>query len=233
MESCLDTHAELQPLQDIEIRTIASELISAAERNESARGPLLERFLDSLKEADSEIAARNPLLLSFLVRLFLDDQPLTGHRSTLFARIIELIRKSSPTDRRSGLRTSVSYGEAWEVADILGWVCIEFPGRSLEEIYHEISNRSGRNAIGLVAAEAGVSFWEDHGLIERVSVGSRDAIVFVHLSLGEYLAARFIARSGPKFVRTETTRLRSRAKWREPLLLAAGLPGGEGVIARC
>jgi hypothetical protein len=226
------THAELQPLQDSEIRKIASELISAVEQNDSS--PLLERFLESVKEADSgtaaAIAVRNPLLLSFLVRLFLDNQPLSGNRATLFFRIIELIRKSSPTDRRSTLGPPVSYGEAWEIAEILGWICIEFPGRSPEELYHEIANRSERDAIGLRAAEAGVSFWEEHGLIERVSVGSRNAIVFVHLLLGEFLAARFIARSGPDFVRTETIRLRRRAKWREPLLLAVSLPGGENVI---
>jgi hypothetical protein len=227
-------HAELQPLQVSEIRKIATELISAVEQNESVRGPLIEQFLEAVKTTDSRtaaaIAARNPLLLSFLVRLFLYHQPLTGNRSALFTRIIELIRKSSPTDRRSIHRTTVSYGEAWEIAEILGWITIESPGRTAEELYHEITNRSEHNGIGLNAAEAGVCFWEDRGLIERVSVGSRDTIVFVHLSLGEYLAARFIVRSGPDFVRSETIRLRQRAKWREPLLLAAGLSGGEEVI---
>jgi len=227
-------HAELQPLQDSEIRKIATKLISAVEQNESVRGPLIERFIEAVKATESQtaaaIAARNPLLLSFLVRLFLDHQRLTGNRSALFSRIIELIRKSSPTDRRSIQGTTVSYGQAWETAEILGWITIESPGKTAEELYHEIANRSEHNAIGLSAAEAGVSFWEDRGLIERVSVGSRDTIVFVHLSLGEYLAARFIARSGPDFVRSETTRLRRRAKWREPLLLAASLSGGEQVI---
>jgi hypothetical protein len=227
-------HAELQPLQDSEIRKIATELISAVEQNESVRGPLIEQFIEAVKATDSRtaaaIAARNPLLLSFLIRLFLDHQPLTGNRSVLFSRIIELIRKSSPTDRRSIHGTTMRYGEAWEIAEILGWITIESPGRTAEELYHEITNRSEHNAIGLNAAEACVSFWEDRGLIERVSVGSRETIVFVHLSLGEYLAARFIARSGPDFVRSETIRLRRRAKWREPLLLAAGLSGGEEVI---
>lgn len=226
-------HSELQPLQDSDIRKIATELISAVEQNESVRGPLIEQFLEAVKTTDSRtaaaIAARNPLLLSFLVRLFLDHQPLTGNRSALFSRIIELIRKSSPTDRRSIHGTTVSYGEAWEIAEILGWIAIESPGRTAEELYHEITNRSEHNGIGLNAAESGVSFWEDRGLIERVSVGSRDTIVFVHLSLGEYLAACFIARSGPDFVRSETIRLRRRAKWREPLLLSAGLSGGEEV----
>ena len=227
-------HAELQPLQDSEIRKIATELISAVEQNESVRGPLIEQFIEAVKTTKSRtaatIAARNPLLLSFLVRLFLDHQPLTGNRSALFSRIIELIRKSSPSGRRSIQGATVGYGEAWEIAEILGWTTIESPGRTAEDLYHEITNRSEHNAIGLKAAEAGVFFWEDRGLIERVSVGSRDTIVFVHLSLGEYLAARYIARSGPDFVRSETTRSRRRAKWREPLLLAAGLPGGEEVI---
>jgi hypothetical protein len=227
-------HAELQPLQDIEIRKIATVLISAVEQNESVRGPLIEQFIEAVKTRESRtaaaIAARNPLLLSFLVRLFLDHEPLTGNRSALFSRIIELIRKSSPTGRRSIQGADVSYGEAWEIAEILGWITIESPGRTVEDLYHEIANRSEHNAIGLKGAEACVSFWEDRGLIERVSVGSRDTLVFVHLSLGEYLAARYIARSGPNFVRSETIRLRRRARWREPLLLAAGLSGGEEVI---
>ena len=228
------THAELLPLGDQEIRKISSDLICAVVKDELNSEEVLKGFMEQVSPRWSKnaasIAARNPLLLSFLVRLFLDKESLAGNRAALFGRIIELIRKSSPNDRLSASSAAVDYGAAWMAAEVMGWSTIEVPERSLVAIYEEIGNHLGPGTQNLRTAESAVSLWSDHGLIERITVGSRDAIVFVHLSLGEYLAARFLSRASVEFMEREIVRVRRKAKWREPILLTAGSGQGERIV---
>jgi predicted ATPase len=228
------THAELLPLGDQEIRKISSDLIRAVLKDELNSQEWLKVFIEQVSPKWSNnaasIAARNPLLLSFLVRLFLDRESLAGNRAALFGRIIELIRRSSPNDRLPSSSAALDYGAAWTAAEVMGWSTIEVPERSLAEIYEEIGNHLGPWTRNLRTAESAVSLWSDHGLIERVTVGSRDAIVFVHLSLGEYLAARFLSHASVEIMEREIVRFRRKAKWREPILLAAGLGRGERIV---
>ena len=39
-------------------------------------------------------------------------------------------------------------------------------------------------------AEERLAFWEDREILERLTAGTREALVFVHVQLGEYAAAR-------------------------------------------
>ena len=43
-------------------------------------------------------------------------------------------------------------------------------------------------------AEERLAFWEDRGILERLTTGTREALVFVHVQLGEYAAARHASR---------------------------------------
>lgn len=43
-------------------------------------------------------------------------------------------------------------------------------------------------------AEERLAFWEDRGILERLTAGTREALVFVHVQLGEYAAARHASR---------------------------------------
>jgi hypothetical protein len=43
-------------------------------------------------------------------------------------------------------------------------------------------------------AEERLDFWEDRGILERLTAGTREALVFVHVQLGEYAAARHASR---------------------------------------
>jgi len=79
-------------------------------------------------------------------------------------------------------------------------------------------------------AESAIHQWAEHGLLEVLTVGSRDAVVFVHLALGEFLAGRRMARLDATSLRAEVERCRRRVKWREPIAFAAGAGAADRII---
>ena len=227
-------HAELSPLGKGDLRQIARWMFDALLADSAAVSPTLARFMEALgDEADernaASIAARNPLLLSFLVRLFVDGQSINGKRTQLFDKIVELIRVSPPLDRKSPHGTP-DRATAWAVAETVGWSCIDRPDRPVAEVYSLVAERLGYDFDALRRAEFALGQWTDHGLMERLSAGSLDAVVFVHLALGEYLAGRFLAQLSPEQLEHEIRKRRRKAKWREPILLAAGVGASERIL---
>lgn len=71
---------------------------------------------------------------------------------------------------------------------ISGEEASEWLGRELE------GERSISSLAGQEMAEECIDFWEERGLIERLTEGSREALVFAHAGLGEYAAARYASR---------------------------------------
>jgi hypothetical protein len=226
-------HGELLPLGSERIREIADWMIRSKITDASRSASAVTEFMDKVKEKSgndvASIAARNPLLLSFLVRLFLDGQPIEGRRAVLFERVVELIRTSPPLERIHSGKT-VDHATAWAAAEITGWSCIEKPGRRATDIYGLVSDRLGGGIDGGCRAESSIRQWEEHGLIELLTVGSLDAVVFVHLALGEYLAGRQLAQLDPSAFAKAIMEYRRKAKWREPILLSAGAGAAERVI---
>jgi hypothetical protein len=226
-------HAELLPLETKKIREIAGWMIASKITDASRCSKFVAEFMNKLegngKNDVASIAARNPLLLSFLVRLFLDGQPIEGRRSALFERVIELIWNSPPLDRNISHRP-IDHATAWAAAESAGWSCIEKPERRVTAIYQLISARLGGGVDAARRAEFSIRRWQDHGLIERLTVGSLDALVFVHLGLGEYLAGRQLVQLGSSEFEQFIKAHRRKAKWREPILLAAGAGAAERVI---
>ena len=226
------SHADLLPLDDDTIRHVAKWMIES-QCGAGQAAPVLHRFLDAVKESHqtgaASIAARNPLFLSFLVRLFVDGQQINGRRSVLFSRIVELIRKSPPLNRASP-EGQVDSATAWAAAEITGWSCLTQPDRPVSEIYSLIARQLGGGIDAARRAESTVHLWTEHGLIELVTAGSLDAVVFVHPSLGEYLAGQHLAHlDAPAFTQAILDH-RQKAGWREPIVLAAGSGAAQRVV---
>jgi hypothetical protein len=78
-------------------------------------------------------------------------------------------------------------------------------------------------------AEECISFWEERGLLERLTAGNREALVFTHAGLGEYAAARYASDCSPEELASWVAEVRRHPRWREVILLAAGL-GAMGVV---
>jgi hypothetical protein len=122
----------------------------------------------------------------------------------------------------------VDYASSWATAEVVGWSSIEKPERSVVELYEYVGKRLTSGLQGSRTAEAAIHEWMEHGLIERLTAGSLDAIVFVHLALGEYLAGRHLSRLPEGEFKLAVGDFRNKAKWREPILLSAA----EGAVER-
>ena len=226
-------HAELLPLESEKVQKIVEWMIASKITDPSKAAGHVAKFMEGLNEKSgrdvASIAARNPLLLSFLVRLFLDGQSIEGRRAALFSRIVELIWNSAPTERISS-GTVVDRATAWAAAEVVGWSSIEQSDRRVAQIYDLVSKRLGSGIDAAKRAELSIRQWEEHGLIERLTLGSLDAIVFVHVALGEYLAGRRLAALDPQEFEAVISQHRKKAKWREPILLCAGVGAAQRVI---
>jgi hypothetical protein len=71
-------------------------------------------------------------------------------------------------------------------------------------------------------AEECLAFWEARGILERLTAGTREALVFVHVQLGEYAAARHASRLDREEPVWWVREVRRDPHWREVVLLAAG-----------
>jgi hypothetical protein len=71
-------------------------------------------------------------------------------------------------------------------------------------------------------AEECLAFWEHSGILERLAAGTREALVFVHVQLGEYAAARHTSRLDREELVWWVREVRCDPHWREDVLLAAG-----------
>ena len=79
-------------------------------------------------------------------------------------------------------------------------------------------------------ARACLEFWEERGLLERLSAGSREALVFAHAGLGEYAAACHTSRLDTEGLARWVGEVRRDPRLREVLLLAAGAGAARGVV---
>jgi hypothetical protein len=224
-------HAELTPLDAHSVRRLAGQMLAQkAAAADQTRLAAEFRVAIENSETVAGIAARNPLLLSFLVALFLDRQPIEGNRAELFHRMIEQIRKI-PSRRQAARTAQVDYASSMTAAEALGWSCLERPDRSVTELYHIVAKKLGDGDSAVRTAEAAIHDWIERGLLERLTAGSLDAVVFVHLAFAEYLAGRYLADLGASEFALAIANLRRKAKWREPILLSAGAGAADQLVA--
>lgn len=224
-------HAELTPLDTPGVRHMVNQMLSQKVSAQDQKR-LASEFLGAIQQSDSVagLAARNPLLLSFLVGLFLDQQPIEGNRADLFRRIIEQIR-TVPSRRRLHSTAPVDYGSSWTAAETVGWSCLERPDRSITELYDIVGQKLGGGLSSFRTAETAIHEWIERGLLERLTAGSLDAVVFVHQAFAEYLAGRYLADLSEHDFTHAIHNLRRKAKWREPILLTAGVGAGDRIVA--
>ena len=227
------THAELLPLDREAIRSRVTSFMETLIADPGAATTAELDFMTTVVERGSpsvaSIAARNPLLLTCLVRLHVDGLPIGSRRATLFQSIVDVMYKSPPSDRLQV--PALDRATAWLAMEQLGWAVLDRPDRSVAELTEDVAAALGGHRDGGREAEAAIAFWESRGLIERLTLGSVDAITFVHPALGEYAAGRYLAKLDPVRLRSEVRRVARMVKYREPLLLAAGAGAVETVIA--
>lgn len=231
-------HAELLSLDDDAIRKYAEQIIQKRISDPKRRSTLTNNFMDLVSGRDEKkqiasIAARNPLLLSFLLALFLQGKPLSGKRAAMFGQIINLLQDNSPGERV--VTVSVSSAIAERVAEAAAWQMVAnstIDKRTLiERLTQDLQNQTGKTVLqSQQLVEDALLFWEERQLIERLRVGDFETYTFIHLSLTEYLAGRFIARMGDAELALLIEKERNNSRLRQPLLLACGVGASDRIV---
>lgn len=232
------SHAELLPLNNRAIDDLSEKLIAQKVGDKARREALLSEFkrlvgYERGEKQVASVAARNPLLLSFILCLFIEGEPLKDKRAGLFEQIVALIHRSPMSDRSSGIDIDKTIAE--RVIDVTAWTLINTPDISLKKLLdglgRDLEEQVGAPRLKARSlAEQGLRFWEERRLIERLTLGHLEAYTFVHLSLGEYLAGRYISQMNDYDLRRWVTATRREARWRQPILMACGAGAANRLI---
>jgi hypothetical protein len=223
-------HVELLPLDQRAIQDHSKRLFEAALCDARIAGECWVNFIlatddDKTPRTVASLAARNPLLLGFVARLTLDGVALGKSRAELYRQIIDLTCASAPSDRDGP--ADVEREIVDRVADIVGWCSVDSPGQDLSQTVSFVADelalqfRLSRGEAGLVTSK-GVKFLESRRLIERLTAGHLETVVFTHMSLGEFAAARHVTRFDDGHFREWLRRVRRNPRWRQVILLVAG-----------
>lgn len=228
-------HVDLLPLDEDGFRAHATNVMEALHGDRERAEENVEGFRQALEgNPTAEKAARSPLLLGFLVQLFVDDVPFARRRAQLYEQIVRLMRdRPGRSEHPSAL--SPSSAVAGRTLEVAGWLLQRAHVLSENELSEKIGEMlaPGLGCPPLAAtqtAEACLDFWQERGVLDRVTAGTREAVMFVHPTLREYAAGSYASRLKDEDLSGWIAEVRRDAPWREPLLLAAGSGAGAKVV---
>jgi hypothetical protein len=142
----------------------------------------------------SEIVVRSPLMLGLAASLVVRGGTLGQTKSQLYRNVFELI------DAAPSARVTSALTPGWLVnrfLEIIGWDLINNPlspvpnilGRCASELVQEmqVSTAKARQT-----AEDCLRYWQDIGMLERISHAGQETVTFIHKTFGEFAAARYL-----------------------------------------
>ncbi|MCY3790771.1 MAG: hypothetical protein OXH63_18490, partial [Gemmatimonadetes bacterium] len=128
--------------------------------------------------------------------LILKRKKIGESKTDLYTSIFKLI--DNAPDPRKGGALAIPRAFRDRVLDHLGWLANTSPLLTKEEIEEQcakdIERGSGKPYLeSLSLAQNSITYWEEAGLIERISHSGQDLITFIHKTCGEFAAARYLA----------------------------------------
>ena len=197
--------SELRHWRHYEIKSLNTD--EAADQLEILCRGMLGTVSDSEDQLRADIEAymkasgvrkfisKSPLLLAFAAALILKRKKLGESKTDLYTRIFKLI--DNAPDPRKGSALAVPRAFRDRVLDHLGWLANTSPLLTEEEIEEQcakdIERGSGKPYLeALSVAQNSLTYWEEAGLIERISHSGQDLITFIHKTCGEFAAARYL-----------------------------------------
>lgn len=231
-------HVELLPLGTNHIEDHVRNILIHVETDRAKLERKVRQFQSQIKtNRIASMAARSPLLLGFLVQLAHHGIVFARHRAALYEQVLTLWYQMPPKERSVAVAESGA-AFAHEVLNRAGWLLHQASpqpgGRSRREVIDALASQLRENGQSLLAAKEKVerclAFWQERGVLELLQVGHEDAYTFIHATLGEYAAGRYLATCDDSEIRAYLEKVQHDARWRETLLLAAGA-GKANIIA--
>ena len=220
-------HCELLPLGSSDVSELAEAIFNLVYPTDSDQAQdMCSTFLKMLaRSRTASIASRNPQLLGFLIALHINGHDIGGNRFRLFSKMVDEIGKQTRRDRE--FHHNVEWPIAQRALECVGWWVHHHPGASEEELIEFLGQHLAEE-LGIqplraqqIAWEA-MAYWEERGLLEKLSTGNMTTFTFVHMAFQEFTAARFLARLPDKefigWIRSKY----NMPKFRETLLFTGG-----------
>ncbi|SEJ70279.1 Putative serine esterase [Bhargavaea ginsengi] len=222
-------HVEILPLDETEISTYSLKLLGLLNDHEHKAKEMNSSFKTQLENNKmAKVAARSPLLLNFLILLHNSGQTYGRYRAELYNKILEVWIKQS--DRVDG--KNLNEQTVFRSIELIGWILQNasngIGGRSKQDITEQLASfievELGEKPLKArqVASDC-LDFLKEVGLLEELNAGYESGYTFIHLSLGEYAAGRYIAGLSSQQQIEIFRENKHSPMWREPLLLAAGV----------
>lgn len=219
---------DLPHMERRDLATVAWPLIAASLPQEDRRRELLRSVSDA---ADRPVLAgvtlRTPLFLTFVLRLLLDGKALAQDRASVYSQIIEAV---GTPPRAGGLGPATLR----RIAEALAFATIDRPSQSARQLIEHATDifvaPEPRRRENEEVVEAGVAYWEDRRLIERVSLGPMQSYTFMHLSLAEYLASGALLRMSDADLQAWLGEHVDEVRWREAIRFAATSEAADRVL---
>ncbi|MGB3693088.1 MAG: NACHT domain-containing protein [Spirulinaceae cyanobacterium] len=226
---------ELQQLNKEEIQKFFSKILSAASEEKSKleeKLALIETIFQN--EKTLSLAQESPLLAGFIIRLVLSDVDITQkNRTELYEAIVNLAYGHSPEFRKS---IELSKRSAKRFFCVAGWKLMQKPSITEDELVEELVQELQTMGYTLQEAEneteKGIQFWEDKRIFCRSTFGHKDRVSFVHLSLCEYAAGKYVSQLNDTALQNWLKEAKRDSRWKETICFASSLGMGEKVV-RC
>lgn len=225
-------NVEIQPLEKSDILNFSKKLLEDSLSNTETIEDKLTAFDKWLQNTKTSLlVARNPLLLGFLIQLFKIDVEIIQNRADLYKLIIAQFI-SRPVQNREPLKFGKR--EAQRILTISGWKLLNEPEISeedlLEKIIEELEFKGYTQQEAEKQAEAGINFWENRRIFERSRERHQDTINFIHRTLCEYAAGKYVSDLNDQKICKWLDGVRQDIKWQEVILFAAGLGKVEIIV---
>lgn len=224
------SHVEILPLEEKEIEAYSLKLLNVLNKEDKPKALKMHKdFQQQLKSNKMlNVASRSPLLLNFLILLLVSGNAFGNYRADLYRKILDESLKQIDRGKEINLDEQI----ALRSIEYIGWIlqnALEGKNeRSDQYILNQLSifiryELDCKPLIAKQLANSCLQFWVEIGILEYIKVGYVGGYTFVHLTLGEYAAGKYI-NSMPKEEQTKIFLEKIHIPiWRETLLLASGL----------
>ena len=192
-------HYEIMPLNPGKVADQLGILCRGALGTVSDSEDQLRADIDTYVNASGvqKFISKSPLLLAFAAALILKGKTLGESKTDLYARIFKLIDDALVPRKDSAPTASQEEEIRNSVLNYLGWLVSTSPLLTAEKIKKQCAKNIERDVgephlKSLRLARNSITYWEEAGLIERISHSGQDLITFIHKTCGEFAAARYL-----------------------------------------
>ena len=192
-------HYEITPLNPGKVADQLETLCRGALGTVSDSEDQLRADIDTYVNASGvqKFISKSPLLLAFAAALILKGKTLGESKTDLYSRIFKLIDDALVPRKDSAPAASQEEEIRNSVLNHLGWLVSTSPLLTAEKIKKQCAKNIERDVgephlKSLRLARNSITYWEEAGLIERISHSGQDLITFIHKTCGEFAAARYL-----------------------------------------